>query len=263
MTCIRPLVSWFSRAALASTFLLAAGCDAPSGDAFVDVEALDQALIPMEQLVALADMTVFQMEEGMTLAALVGDPDHADGSVVVSAFGEDGSAVFMPAAGLDAPVPEAGSEEEPASNREDDRQPPRGFRLLWADFTSGGLGLDGDLELAGNGVATADVEITLGGQTSRLTMTGFWIHDGGGADVSMTGSMVDGMGYAWTVHTDALRLERGCAVVSGGRWMAEAVSVDGTSNPLRFEVRYQEGCGGCTDLFVNDTPIGRSCVGGN
>ena len=79
----------------------------------------------------------------------------------------------------------------------------------------------------------------------------------------MRGSMTDGLGLEWSVQTDALRLETGCSVASGGRWLAEAISTQASSSPLRFEVVYMEGCGGCADLFINGTAIGRSCVGGN
>ncbi|GEM_PF-3367297 len=260
------LVSSFSRAALVTGLLLAAGCDTSSGDAYVDVDAMNQAELPMEQLLALTDMTVFQVEQGLDLSQMpyAGGDTEVD-SVVVTTFGEEGSAVFMP--GVSAGPPEGMGDtaegdaiSRPGGDEEDER--PRGYRLLWANFTSGGLGLNGDLELHDSGLATADVEIAMGGDVSELSMSGSWTQDGGGADVTMSGSMTDEQGMSWQVQTDALRLEVGCTIASGGRWLAEAVTAGDTTNPLRFEVRYQEGCGGCADLFIDDTPIGRSCVGG-
>ena len=259
------LVSAFSRAALVAGLALTAGCDAPTGDAHVDLAVMNQARAPMEQLMALTDVTVFQVEDGMELSDMphAGGDVHVD-SVVVTAFGEEGEAVFVPSSGV-VGAPSQGTEEADEADERppvDEDEQPRGFRLLWANFTSGGLGLNGDLELHAGGVATAEVEIAMGGQVSDLEMSGIWTQDGGGADVTMSGSMTDDQGTSWQVQTDALRLELGCTVASGGPWLAQAGSDDHPPNAQRFEVRYQEGCGGCADLFINDTPIGRSCVGG-
>jgi hypothetical protein len=261
------LVSAFSRAALVTSLAFAAGCDTTVADAHVDLDAMNQAELPMERLMALADMTVFQVERGVDLQSMPGIGGSTDvGEVVVTAFGEKGSAVFLPSAGLVGPstVGQEPDEDEEPSTRpgsEEDKT-PRGFRLLWANFTSGGLGLNGDLELHNSGLATADVAISMGGSTADLEMTGSWRGDTAGADVTMSGSMTDDQGMSWRVQTDELRLDVGCTVAAGGRWLAEATTADASTNPLRFEVVYEDNCGGCADLFVNDTPIGRSCVGG-
>ena len=61
------LVSAFSRAALVTSLAFAAGCDTTVADAHVDLDAMNQAELPMERLMALADMTVFQVERGVEL----------------------------------------------------------------------------------------------------------------------------------------------------------------------------------------------------
>ncbi len=267
------IVSNFSRAALATSLLLAVGCDqtAEVGGAYVDLEAMEQAELPMEQLIALTDVASFQVDEaGIELETLLRGPDSdfTEG-IVVSTFGEEGTAVFHSSDVIKfdetnfGVTPGQGDPTEVERPGDDRPHEPRGFRLLWSNFTSGGLGLNGELELHQEGIATADVQISMGGNEADLDMEGTWRQDEGGADVYMSGKMIDDLGLAWTVRTDALRLEVGCSVASGGRWLAEAVDRGADATPTRFEVVYQEGCSGCADLYVNGTPIGRSCVGGN